>query len=102
TSLEGIRKKTINQLLTLKRASGCEIVVTGCGTESGHGHSTRGAKSHANGYKVDLRINTCISNYIKSNFAHIGQRGGDQADMYKSSAGNIYALESDHWDVLYV
>ncbi|ESN90918.1 hypothetical protein HELRODRAFT_182509 [Helobdella robusta] len=99
TSLDGIRKNTIKQLLTLKVASGCDIVVT-AGTESGH--STSGVKNHGTGYKVDIRINTCISNYIEQNFNYIGQRGGDQADMYKSNAGNIYALESNHWDILYV
>lgn len=36
TSLDGIHTEAIEGIITLKRASGCPIVVTG-GTETGHG-----------------------------------------------------------------
>lgn len=36
TSLDGIHEEAIDGIITLKRASGCPIVVTG-GTETGHG-----------------------------------------------------------------
>ncbi|MFE7113228.1 peptidoglycan-binding protein [Streptomyces sp. NPDC057575] len=53
TSLGGVRARTIQGVVALKKASGgCTIVITG-GTESGH--STRGNHSHAGGYKLDLR-----------------------------------------------
>src|SRR3989338_8632265 len=56
TSLDGIRSNTLNGVLTLKRASGCPITITG-GTEIGH---AGGAMSHGTGYKVDIGLNSCI------------------------------------------
>ena len=70
--------------------------ITG-GTEVGH---ASGTYSHYNGYKVDTSITTCINSYITRNFTYIGLRG-DGAPQYKSAAGNIYAKESNHWDILY-
>jgi hypothetical protein len=96
TSFEQINSGTIDGIITLKRASGCAINITG-GTETGH---ASGTYSHWNGYKVDITPNTCISNYITRNFTYIGLRG-DGARMYRSAAGNIYARESSHWDILY-
>jgi hypothetical protein len=95
TSLEGIRRATIDALITLKRASGAEIVVTG-GTESTGGHAS-GTYSHGNGYKVDLRLNSTLDNYIETRFAKAGTVGGYPA--YKSSSGNLYVKEGNHWDV---
>lgn len=96
TSFEQINSGTIDGIITLKRASGCAINITG-GTETGH---ASGTYSHWNGYKVDITPTTCISNYITRNFRYIGVRG-DGARMYRSAAGNIYARESNHWDILY-
>ena len=96
TSFEQINSGTIDGIITLKRASGCAINITG-GTEVGH---AGGTYSHWNGYKVDITPNACISNYITRNFTYIGRRG-DGAAMYRSAAGNIYARESSHWDILY-
>jgi ABC-type branched-subunit amino acid transport system substrate-binding protein len=93
TSLEGIRKSTIEAIITLKRASGADIVITG-GTESDH---ASGTYSHANGYKVDLRLNSTLNNYIETHFAKAGTVGGYPA--YKASSGNLYVKEGDHWDV---
>ena len=96
TSFDQINSGTIDGIITLKRASGCAIHITG-GTETGH---ASGTYSHWNGYKVDIRITTCVNNYIYRNFSYIGRRG-DGAPMYRSAAGNIYARESNHWDILY-
>ncbi|MFB9991090.1 hypothetical protein ACFFLM_03710 [Deinococcus oregonensis] len=96
TSLEQIYSGTIDGILTLKRASGCALNITG-GTEVGH---ASGTYSHYNGYKLDTSLSTCINSYVTSNFTYIGLRG-DGAPQYKSAAGNIYAKESSHWDILY-
>lgn len=95
-SFEQINVKTIDGLTTLRRFANCPIIVTG-GTEEGHADDTY---SHYNGYKVDIILNDCINNYITSNFQYIGLRS-DGAQQYKSSSGNIYAKEGNHWDILY-
>jgi hypothetical protein len=100
TSFDQINSGTIDGVITLHRASGCQVVITG-GTETGH---AAGTYSHWNGYKVDVRTSTttttCIDRYIRGNFAFIGNRG-DGAPQYRSGSGNIYANEGSHWDVLY-
>jgi hypothetical protein len=96
TSLEQVRCNTITGILTLKRASNCAITITG-GTETGH---SGGQYSHWNGYKLDLSLNSCLDSYIKRSFTEIGRRG-DGARQWKSSSGNIYALEGNHWDITY-
>ncbi|CAG7719990.1 unnamed protein product [Allacma fusca] len=96
TSLEQINVITINGVVTLKKSSGCSLTVTG-GTEVGH---ASGTYSHYNGYKVDYSLNTCISGYITRSFTRIADRS-DGAAQYRSAAGNIYALEGNHWDVTY-
>jgi hypothetical protein len=47
--------------------------------------------SHANGYKVDIRLNPCINAYIERSFTKIGNRG-DGYPQWKSAAGNIYCV----------
>jgi hypothetical protein len=96
TSLDGIRHNTLNGIITLKKASGCPITITG-GTEVGH---AGGSRSHGNGYKLDISLNGCLNHYITTKFHYIGKRG-DGAAMYKSSAGNLYAHEGNHWDIVY-
>lgn len=96
TSFEQINSATIDGIITLKRASGCAINATG-GTETGH---ASGTYSHWNGYKIDISLYTCVGNYITRTFTYAGTRS-DGAPMYKSGAGNIYAKESNHWDILY-
>ncbi|KAG4071922.1 hypothetical protein HA402_006083 [Bradysia odoriphaga] len=97
TSLEQIRRNTIDSgVIILKEASQCDITITG-GTEVGHGTSTY---SHYNGYKLDYRLNTCLNDYITKRYTYLGIRG-DGAKKYTSAAGNIYALEGNHWDVTY-
>jgi len=91
TSFEQINQETITGVITLKRASGCSINATG-GTEVGH---ASGTYSHWNGYKIDISKYTCVGNYIRNNFSYIG------GSKWKSSAGNIYYDESNHWDITY-
>jgi len=96
TSLDQVNSGTITGIVTLKRASGCSITITG-GTETGH---AQGTKSHSTGYKLDISLNSCIDSYVTRSFSYIGQRS-DGAAQYQSSAGNIYAKEGNHWDILY-
>jgi hypothetical protein len=91
TSFEQVNLATIQGAQTLKSASGCALNVTG-GTETGH---ASGTYSHWNGYKLDFSLSTCLGNYIRGNFTSIG------GNKWQSGAGNIYFLESNHWDVTY-
>ncbi|WP_443058158.1 peptidoglycan-binding domain-containing protein [Streptomyces sp. JWR5-1] len=96
TSFDQLRRTSAEGIVTLKRASGCSIHLTG-GTETGH---ASGTYSHWNGYKLDFATYGCISNYITGNFSFIGYRG-DGAAQYKAASGNIYARESNHWDATF-
>lgn len=91
TSFEQVNLATIQGAQTLKSASGCALNVTG-GTETGH---ASGTYSHWNGYKLDFSLYTCVGNYIRNNFTYIG------SNKWQSGAGNIYFLESNHWDVTF-
>lgn len=46
----------------------------------GHGEATM--YSHWNGYKVNVRQNICIDNYIVNNFEHLGFRS-DKIPQYR-------------------
>jgi len=100
TSLDKIRCRSIDGILTLKSASNCPITITG-GTETGHGNPN-GQWSHWNGWRLDISLNVCLENYIRANFQYIGRRGGDNAEQWRSSSGNIYAKEKDHWDITWL
>lgn len=91
TSFEQVNLSTIQGAETLKSASGCALNITG-GTEVGH---ASGTYSHWNGYKLDYSLYTCVGNYIRSRFTYIG------GNKWQSGSGNIYFLESNHWDVTY-
>jgi hypothetical protein len=96
TSFEDIYSGTIDGVITLQRASGCPIRVTG-GTEAGH---LPGRYSHEAGYKVDIALGDCVGDYIRSSFQEVPPpEFGTEA--YRSAGGNEYTLESDHWDILY-
>ena len=97
TSFEEINSATIDGIIAFKKASGCDVNITG-GTEMGH---ASGTQSHWNGYKVDITPSVCVSDYIKTNFQDAGVRG-DGARMYKDGAGNIYARETSHWDITFL
>lgn len=95
TSLEGMNQSTVNEVIRLRQACGCSVTVTG-GTESGH--STSGTYNHANGSKVDLRVNSDLNNYIASNYTPSGTRSSDGATLY-TNGSIVYAREGDHWDI---
>ena len=96
TSFDGIRQATIDGGITLKRASGCALTITG-GTEVGH---ASGTYSHYNGYKLDFSRTTCLTGWIHGTYTYIGLRG-DGAPMYRAASGNVYADEGSHWDVTF-
>lgn len=99
TSLDGVRRTTIDGLIAFRRASGCDLVVTG-GTEVGH--STTGPYTHGNGHKIDVRRTSCVTTYIQRHYTRAGTRG-DGAPLFTDPRGNIYADEyfKNHWDIAY-
>lgn len=97
--LEGIQQKTIDEVVLLSSQVGSSNVYVTAGTEGcGTVHSA-GVYSHCTGYKVDLRLDPDLNSYITGNYINVGTRS-DGAPLYKSPSGSMYALESDHWDVL--
>ena len=96
TSFEGLRQVSVDGAITLKRASGCGLTITG-GTETGH---ASGTYSHWNGYKLDFSRTTCLTNWVHNTYAYQGLRS-DGAPLYKAASGNLYADEGNHWDVTY-
>ena len=96
-SLEGLRQPTVDGVLNLKQNCGCDVTVTS-GTGGVH---QNGTYSHANGYKVDLRLDSGINNYIEKPGNFIGIRSDDGAPMYSGPGGGIYAKEGNHWDVVF-
>lgn len=94
--LEGVKQTTLNEVITLKNKCGCEVFITG-GTEKGP--HTSGPKGHEAGFKVDLRFNDSLDNYITQNFEKISPRS-DGAELYfNPQTKSTYAKENDHWDV---
>lgn len=99
TSLAQINRSTVRGVITLKRASGCAIIITG-GTEVGHGTRTHSRYTHYNGYKLDLAHNRCLDRYLHRAFRYAGIRG-DGYPQWRAPSGNIYCNEGSHWDVTY-
>ncbi|CAM1501458.1 Fc.00g034420.m01.CDS01 [Cosmosporella sp. VM-42] len=96
TSYEGIREDTVEGAITLKRACGCSVTITG-GTETGH---ASGTYSHSNGYKLDFAKASGLNSYITNTFTKIANRG-DGYPQWKAASGNIYCDEGNHWDVTF-
>ena len=96
TSFDGLRQTSVDGARTLRSASGCALNITG-GTETGH---AGGTYSHANGYKLDFSLSSCLTSYVTSTFTYVGTRS-DGARLYRSGAGNEYAQEGSHWDVTF-
>lgn len=96
TSFDQVRQTTIDGIRTFRSASGCAIMITG-GTETGH---SGGTYSHWNGYKLDIRLSTCVDGYITNNFTYVGYISG-WGHQYRSAAGNLYTNEGNHWDILF-
>jgi hypothetical protein len=95
TSLDGIRRPVLRELIRLRYKSRCDIEVSG-GTETGH---AGGHFSHANGYKIDILPDECISDHIEGSYRFAGHRG-DGAKTYKGSGDVTYFREIDHWDIM--
>ena len=93
-SVQGTRKDTVDQVVAVKQACNCDIIVTS-GTDGTH---AQGTHSHANGYKIDLGLNAALTRYLQSLRAG-GTRSGDGARLYYDRCGNEYAHEGDHWDI---
>lgn len=92
TCVNGLQPSTIEGVKTIKQNCNCDVTITG-GTECGH---AQGTYSHENGYKLDLRPNQNLDNYI--------QRQGCGKQLYvkcKGKDGNVYYYEGDHWDVCF-
>jgi hypothetical protein len=96
TSFDQINQETVSGVITFAQASACAVNITG-GTEVGH---TAGTYSHYNGYKVDISPTTCVSNHITSTYAYSGTRT-DGTPLYTAPSGNVYARETNHWDITY-
>jgi hypothetical protein len=95
-NLAGIKQGTVDEVIRLKiTCSSCVITVT---SATGGVHAP-GTISHASGYKVDLRLNNNLTNYITRNYTQLPDRINPPAKMYRAPSGAIYALESDHWDI---
>ncbi|KAF9261396.1 hypothetical protein L218DRAFT_495265 [Marasmius fiardii PR-910] len=88
TSYDGILSGTVDGVITLKHASGVSSLVITGGTEVGH---ASGTYSHANGYKVDVRHQTGLDNYIHSAFTRIADRS-DGFPQWEAASGNIYCV----------
>lgn len=95
-SLEGIRQNTICGIINFARESQTTVTITS-GTDGQHADTTQ---SHANGWKLDLRLTPEIDHYIRDRFTSDRTRG-DGALQFKDAYGNSYFLEANHWDVAY-
>ena len=87
TSLDQVNANTVAGVVTLKKACGCAITITG-GTETGH---ASGTYSHWNGYKLDLSKTSGLNSYVTNTFTRIADRGDGYA-QYKAASGNIYCV----------
>ncbi|WP_147341238.1 hypothetical protein [Actinomadura logoneensis] len=95
TSFEGLLHGSLDDLFAFARLSGCPLTISG-GTEQGH---ARGRLSHGTGHKIDVMPNACLDAFIPRSFRHVGLRG-DNAELYRSAAGDVFAREASHWDIL--
>lgn len=91
TSLDGVQQTSVDRVIWLQQQIGGRVTVTG-GTETGH---ASGQYSHGNGYKIDIRTDSHINDYITNNFTSLG------GNRYRDPHGNIYHRHGpvDHWDI---
>ncbi|WP_328910962.1 peptidoglycan-binding protein [Streptomyces sp. NBC_00234] len=105
TSLDDIRSDSIRGVIALRRASGCPLVITG-GTEYGI-HNEEIPKAHTKGYKLDLRIDTCITNWIKNTQRKAAPRKADprwQGKFSNIAIEYVYETPTNgdvHWDITF-
>lgn len=98
-TLAGLRQATIDEVLRLRAECDCPVVLT---SATGGSHRS-GDYSHANGYKVDLRNTNegrALTNFILENYTEVAPRVNPPARMFRGPTGALYALESNHWDVV--
>jgi hypothetical protein len=105
TSLDGIQLAVVMEVVNLKEACHCEVVVSG-GTETGH---ASGQYSHGNGYKIDIQTKSSVDAFITSTpsmFTRDGERGNSDghggARYTKTNNPKVeYVRESNpsHWDI---
>lgn len=108
TTIAGLREDTVNGVVSLKQGCGdeCNVTITG-GTEGNNIHVS-GEYSHVNGYKVDLRPNAELNDYIETKYDRIPEPRSDGAIGYLDPSGNTYYYEKGtttqgpHWDVTYL
>jgi hypothetical protein len=94
TSLEQINTTTVTDAIALRTSSRCAIVVTG-GTEVGHADLPF---SHYEGYKIDIRLNSCVTGYLRSTFEPVVPPALG-TEQYRSADGDLYSYEGNHWDI---
>lgn len=99
--LNGIRYSVKSELKDLAQEIGGANIVITSGRDSYH---ASGEYSHSTGYKVDLRLEPVLNDYILANFTRPNPsvRSSDGAELYVSpfNPNAVYALEYDHWDVV--
>jgi hypothetical protein len=93
-TMDNTRADTVNQLIALKQACGCNIQVN---ATTGGDHKANGAISHGTGYKADLQPNGQLDSFLRG-LTPSGSRS-DGTKLYKDKCGNEYARESTHWDI---
>lgn len=101
TSLDDIRSDSIRGVIALRKASSCPVVITG-GTEYGiHNEAIR--KAHTKGYKLDLKLNSCIASYIDEHSTLDRRRTNGDPEYVGTLDGMPvrYAQESNHWDITF-
>ncbi len=114
-SLERTHSATINAINDLKNNCDlCRITIT-AGTDGIHDTTNSPLINHANGYKVDLRSDPALNNYVTQNFTPIPDRvetDRSHTPQWQAPNGAIYAREPAvrnpttgvvqpaHWDVL--
>lgn len=114
TSLQQVQRASIYSIIKLKRESKCEVLVTG-GTEwnpendknKKPGVHANGEFSHRYGFKIDLQVNPCLYDYIRSLDASPTIRGDGAMEYKTSDELAVYAYEPKkdrngkivyHWD----
>jgi len=98
-NFNGIKQVTVDDMVAFVGRSGCNGLNVNSAVRN---DNTTFQYSHANGYKLDIAPNNCMSNYIESNFTCFGTRGGDNAQLWRDPVtNNVYADEGDHWDIAF-
>ena len=96
-SLAGVRPHVIDELIKLRNGCRCTFMITS-GTDGTH--STTGDFSHANGFKIDIRTDIVLYNYVKT-FQRAAPWKDGTVVFYDQSACATYAFEKDHLDVAF-